>query len=1117
VTVRVTSLDSNVVFVSPNVSTAGTGSFETAILPNATSIPLVISSVAGIVDSTITVRIEAPGFVTTNFSVNVWQPVFQLTGLNATATTLALDDPFYVTIGTPQTPTGTSIWNGDAVRRGGGPLTVTVVNDGTGIGTLTTSALTADSITLTIAEGAGNTPTSVAAGGLAFRPLGAGVASLRSSIAGFRPLAGATGAVTLSQPTITLATDYLGSGLQRTRTVSTPGSPAPAGGTTITITADSLGLVQFAPNASTAGSDTLLVVIPQGATSASFVVQAADGVVADTVLVRATSPGYTPAVAEQRVWAAVYQLTGLSATGTPFTVDDPFYVSVGTPQNPTGASIWSSDARRAGAAPFQFSVVNGTPATATFAITAGTADSIMLPLGPGVVNTPTTVAAGGVAMRYLAAGTTTVRATIPGPGIRALAAATVNVTVNSTALSIGTDYIGSGLQRARSVSLSAPAPAGGVPVTITADTLGVVQFAPNATSLGVDTLVVTIPQGATSASFFVQGVEGIVADTVTLTATSPGFASGSGQQRVWASVVDFTGLPSTLTTLAPDDPFQVQVGTPQSPTGTTIWSADNIRFGAPPLVATIVSGTSTVGQLVTTARIGDTVTVQVPAGVRLSPATVAAGGAAFQTLTTGTTVVSAAIPGFRSVGGALGVTVNVTAPALALATPASVGSGLQTSASGSVNAAQHGGINVVIRSSNPALVRVAPSAGVTATDSIVIPLANGTASFSYYIAAEDEVTGQASISATAVGFTDATATATVVAPAIQLTGLAATRAAFAVDDPFQVQIGIPLANLTSLSVAQARRAGAPPLLVTFSSSNAAVGTLVTSGLVSDTVVVPILAGSSVSPATVAAGGVAFRGLTPGTTTIRITQPVVASTTTTGVSTTTVTTPVITLSAAPTVGAGLQLSASGTLSAPQHGGVNVVVRSADPTRVRVARLATDVATDSIVIPVANGVTAFTYIVAGIEGTTGTASITANVPAFTGATQTATVVEPRVDISGLVISRAALGADDAFQVRIGIPVATNATLSATQPLRAGAAPLVVTINSATPTVGTLVTTALTAGSVTVQIAAGQSASPTTVALGGVAFRYLSAGTSLVTLSAGTIPPTTTSGTATVTVTP
>lgn len=1117
VTVRVTSLDSSIVLVSPNVANAGTGSYETSVIAGATAIPLVISSVAGRTGDTVSVRLEAPGFTTTVFNVYVWQPVFQIVGLNAAVSTLAVDDPFYVAIGTPVNPTGTAIGTADDVRRGGGALSVTIVNDSARIGTLVATAGPADSITLTIAEGVSNTPTSVAAGGIAFRASTAGIASIRSSIVGMRPLAAAVGSVTVSQPAITLAADYVGSGLQRARTVSTAGSPAPAGGTSITLAADSPGVVRFAPNATTVGTDTLVVVIPEGATSANFVVQAEDGIVADTVLVTASSPGFVSATAEQRVWSAVYQISGLNATGTPFTADDPFYVSVGTPSSPAGTSIWISDDRRAGAPPFGFSIVSGTPSVATIATTAGTADSIVLPIGPGLSNSPTNVAAGGAAMRYVANGVTTVRATIAGAGLRALAAATVNVTVNSTAIGLAADYVGSGLQRSRSVTLSAPAPAGGVPVTISADRLGVVQFAPNATTVGADTIVVTIAAGATSASFFVQGVEGILADTVTLTGTSPGFASGSGEQRVWQGVVEMSGLPTTLNTLAPDDPFQVTLGTPSSPAGTSIWVADNIRFGAPPLVATVVSGTSTVGQLTTTARTGDTVTVQLPAGLRVSPTTVALGGVAFQSLTTGTTVVSASIPGFRSVGAAVGQTVTITAPAVSLGTPQTLGSGLQVSTNGSVNAAQHGGINVVVRTSNPSLFRVAPSAGVVATDSIIIALPNGTTAFSFIVAAEDTVTGQASVSASAVGFTDASATVTVVAPAVQLSGLNATLPALSNDDPFQLQIGVPVANLSTLSVAQARRAGAAPLVFTVSSSTPAAGTLVTSALTSDTVTVAIAAGASASPSTVALGGVAFRYLVPGSTTVRIAHPFVTPTITSSVSTVTVTTPSLTMAAIPVVGAGLQVSASGTLNGPQHGGISIVVRSADPTRALVALNASAVASDSIVITLANGVSTFSYVVAGVEGSTGTASIAASASRFTGTQQTATVVAPRLDISGLVTSRAALGADDPFQVRIGIPNAGNTALSATQAVRAGAAPLVVTIASGTPAVGTLVTTALTASAVTVQIPAGGFASPTTVALGGAAFRYLSAGTSIVTASAGAIVATTTSGTVTVTVSP
>lgn len=1117
VTVRVTSLDSSLVRVSPSATIAGTGSFQTVILPNANAVPLVISGIAGRIADTVAVRLEAPGFTTTIFSVYVWQPVFQLSGLNATATTLAADDAFQVSIGTPISPSGTAIWNSDDVRRGGGPITVSLVNDSPGIGTLVRQAGVADSITVTIAEGISNSPTSVAAGGSAFRVQSAGVASIRSVVTGFRPLAAAVNTVTVSQPTITFAADNVGSGLQRSRTVSTPGSPAPVGGTSITIAPARVGVVQFAPNATSAGVDTLVVVIPAGATSATFHVQAADGIFADTVLVTASSAGFTSAVAEQRVWRAVYQLTGLNATGTPLTVDDAFYVSLGTPSSPTATSIFNADDRRTGAAPLVFSIVSGSPAVGTLVTTPRTADSITVQIVPGLSVSPTTVATGGVAMRYLAAGATVVRASIPDVGLRALAAATATVTVNTTSVTIATDFVGSGLQRSRTVSLSAPAPAGGAPVTISADRLGVVRFAPNATSLGVDTIVVTIPQGSTAASFFVQGVEGIVADTVALTATSPGYSSGSAEQRVWRAVVDLSGLPTALNTLAPDDPFQVIVGTPLTPASTSIWSADNVRFGAAPLVATIVSNTSTVGQLTTTARTGDTVTVQIPAGVRVSPTTVAAGGAAFQALTTGSTIVSAAIPNFRAVGGATGQTVTITAPALSLSAPTTVGSGLQVSTSGSVNAAQHGGINVVIRSSNPALVRVAPSAGVTATDSIVIPVANGVTSFTYFVAAEDQVTGQASITARAVGFTDGVATATVATPMIQLTGVIASRPAFSVDDPFQVQIGVPVANLTILSVAQARRAGAAPLVVTVTSSTASVGTLVTTGLTASSVMVAIAAGASISPAAVATGGVALRALTPGTTTVSVTHTVVASTTSSGSATVTITVPAITLNAIPVVGAGLQVSASGSVNAPQHGGISVVVRSANPVVARVARTAGEVAGDSVIIPLADGVTSFTYVVAGVEDVVGTPSVTATTSGFTSATQIATVVAPMLDISGLVTSRAAGGTDDPFQVRIGIPNGLGSALAATQSIRAGAAPITVTVASLTPAVGTLVTTGLTAGTVTLQIPAAASASATTVATGGVAFRYVLAGTSVVQVSHPSIARATSAGSVTVTVTP
>jgi hypothetical protein len=482
-------------------------------------------------------------------------------------------------------------------------------------------------------------------------------------------------------------------------------------------------------------------------------------------------------------------------------------------------------------------------------------------------------------------------------------------------------------------------------------------------------------------------------------------------------------------------------------------------------------------------------------------------------------VVSATIPQFRSAGNALGQTVTIAAPAITLSAITSIGAGLQVNASGTLSASQHGGVSVVVKSSNPALVKVAPSALVAATDSIIIPLANGASSFSYIVAAEDTTTGAASISASAGGFTDAVTTATVVVPMIQLGSVLTTQAAFAVDDPFTVQVGVPLANGSALSTAQARRAGAAPLVTTLTASNPTVAALATSTLLDDTLTVTIAPGSATSPTSVAAGGVAVRALSPGSSTIRVTHPYIASTTTSSQVTVTVTQPTVNLNTPPNVGAGLQIGASGSLNSGQHGGISVVVRSANPAVLRVARLATDIAADSIVIPLANGVTSFSYFIAGVEGATGPVTIDATAPNYTAGQTTGTVVTPRLDVSGLVASRVSGGTDDPFTVSVGIPNAGNTALATLQNVRAGSNGLNLTLTSSNPAVGVFVSTPLTAGTVTVTIAAGVASTPSTVATGGAAFRYLTAGTTTVTPSgpAGIIAVTGAAGAPVVTVTP
>jgi hypothetical protein len=889
-TVRATSLDSSVVLLAPDAATVGSGTLDLAVGAGFTSFSATFQALEGRTGDTVSVVFEAPGFRPDTIAVRVWQPVLELAGVNTTGNTLSADDAFYAQVGTPNDVTGTAISSYDAVRAGGVPVVVSFVSDSTAVATLATSGLTADSLVLTIPAGTYYTPTTVAGGGVAVRYLGAGAGSVRASAPAYRALGGAVRGFTVSQPSITISGTHIGAGSQRALSLSTPGAPAPAGGSEIVLRPSRPGVVRLAPDAATVGSeDSLVVVIPAGATSAAFHVQGVEGIVADSVQVQATADGYTAGSAQYRVWQPIYEIAGLNTSATSLTADDAFYVQVATPSSSTSGAF-SYDARSPGSGPLTVTVISDSSTVGTLVNAAGAvADTMTLSIPEGTYYTPTTVASGGVALRYLGDGVGTVQAVIG--GLRALPTAVRSVTVTSPSVTVGgTTYLGSGLQRGRSVSLSAPAPADSARITLSADRPGVVLLSASSATVGADTVVLTIPPGGTSSTIYVQALDGIAEDSVTITATAPGFTSGAGIQRVFRAVFELSGLNTSPNTLSIDDPFQLYVGSPSSANGTSIAAFDERRPGAAPFVATVATSTATVGQLVTTARTGDTVTVQIPAGQYASPAQVADGGVAFDPLTTGSAVVSATIPDVRPLASAAGTTVTVSEPTITLANISSVGAGLQSSASGSVDAAQHLGITMVIRSSNPDIARVARFAGDTATESIEIPMANGVTNFSYYVVGMEGTTGQVAITASASGFADGSTVATVVAPRFEISGILSPRVAGSADDVFHAYVGVANATGSAIASYQPVRAGSPGLVFTFTSSDPAVGTLVTSTDTAATVQATIPPGSYFTPSTVATGGVAFRYLLAGTTTVTATTPTLQPTTAGGNQTVTVTAP-----------------------------------------------------------------------------------------------------------------------------------------------------------------------------------------------------------------------------------
>jgi hypothetical protein len=873
-TVRVTSLDSTKVLVSGATNTVGRGSVDVPVTVGVASLTFVAQATEGWTADSVRVTLSAPGFTPDTLIVAITLPVFELTAVATPVTTASPDDPFHVTIGSPATPTGNTITLVDEVRAGGPGFTARIVNDSPTTGRFVQTSGLTDTAVVTIAPLLTTSPTTVAGGGVAFRPTAPGIAVLRGIIGGARAIPTSIRNVTVTQPTFNaLTATTVGAGLQRAATLGlTAATPDTL---VVTLRFDRLGVAKISPDAATIGGDSLVVTLLPGASSRSIVISGVEGVLADSVTLTASAPGYASRTALIRVFQAVFTLTSAPTTATPLAADDPLWVSVGTPSSPTATVITTADARRAGGTPFAATIVSENTAVAQMAQTSGVVDTARVAIAPGATTSPTTVASGGAAVRFVAPGTAVVRAAIP--GLRALATAAATVTVVQPSVSALTAVIvGSGLQAPGTVTMSNAIPDSAIRVTLRPDRLGVILLAPNTTTVGSDSLVVTIPANATSASFVVQALDGIVADSVTLTASAPGYTSRTANTRVFRPLLGISGLAGTGTTFSLDDPFLVQVYTPTNATANTIFSFDEVRAGGTPIVATVSSSAPSVGRLVTSATSAGSVTVTIPVGSNTSASTVATGGVAFQPLTTGSTVITATAPNTRPIPTAstnpATVTVSIAAPDITL--PATtVGAGLQQAVTGTLTASTHGGTTVILRSTNPAILKLARVATDTAVDSLVIPVANGVASFSYLVVGMEGQTGVPSVQARAVGFTDGSAAVTVVAPALQLSGVLTTQTAGGTDDPFVVVAGVPNSLFTALQTVQAVRAGAAGVTVTVTSSSPTAGLLVRNGVPSASATVRI-AGAATQTANGGVDGIFFRptSATGSPTTVSATAP-----------------------------------------------------------------------------------------------------------------------------------------------------------------------------------------------------------------------------------------------------
>jgi hypothetical protein len=877
--------------------------------------------------------------------------------------------------------------------------------------------------------------------------------------------------------TITLGARTVGAGLQENSSGAL--NAAGHGGVTLTLTSSDPTAVLVSPGPSTPGTPSIDIPMAAGTNGFNFYVQGVEGATPGSAAVTATATGFNQGAATMTLVQPAVALSGPAASMTTLSLDDAFYAFVGTP---SGSSVNAQNVR-AGGPDVSVTFTLRAPAVGQLTDGATPGTTVTATIVPGVYYTPTSVAAGGVAYDPIGVGTDTISASAT--GYVSTPTATRGVTVTAPTITVGARTVGAGLQENSSGALNATGH-GRVTLTLTSSDPSTVLVSPNASTPGTVSIDIPMGVGTSGFSFYVQGVEGASPGTGTVTATAPGFNQGAATMTLVQPAIALSGPAASMTTLSPDDAFYAFVGTPS---GNSV-SAQNVRAGGSNVSVTFNLRTPAVGQLTDGVNPGNTVTATIVPGLYYTPTSVAAGGVAYDPIVAGTDTISASATGYINTPAATRG-VMVAAPTITLGAR-TVGAGLQENSSGALNATGHGGVIVTLTSSDPSTVLVSPNQTTAGTPSINIPMGAGTNGFTFYIqGVEGAASGTATVTATATGFNQGAATMTLLQPAIALSGPAATTTTLSIDDAFYGFVGIPSGSSVN---AQNVRAGGPDVVVTFTTDNAGVGLLKTSSTSASVVTATIVPGVYYTPTSVAAGGVAHDPLGVGVATITArAEGFTPSAAATG--TVTVSAPTITLGAR-TVGAGLQENSSGALNATGHPGVTLTLTSSDPSTVLVSPNATTPGAASIDIPMGVGTNGFSFYVQGIEGATGTATITATANGFLNGTASMTTVQPAIALSGVPTSTTAGAANAAFYAFVG--TRSGSTVNA-QNVRAGSPGVTVTATSSNTAAGTLVTQTQSGGSVTAVIVPGLYYTPTTFATGGFAFDPVAQGQTTVSTSA------------------
>ena len=505
---------------------------------------------------------------------------------------------------------------------------------------------------------------------------------------------------TVAGPALQLADVAIGRDLQSSFNVNLQ-EPAPVGGLDITLTSGDAAKMVISADATLGGAVSGTVHVPQGSQSATFYVQALVG--SGTASLTATAPAFSQGVAN-----ATFQPSGFVIGQLNWCLHcfgPSFNTTTGSPN--TALDVVAA---RLTPGTHAYEVAQPVRGGITVNVTVQSTDSSGTNVGtmtPPSVSFTGNVAVASTAFDPQNAGTAVIEPVPPAGFVSPSTFRNLTANVAAPGITLNVNTVGKDLQTTASGSLAAPAPAGGLSVTITSSDANRLTLGLTPTDPGSLSVTFEVAEGSSSLpAFYLQGRDG--SGSVDITANATGYTPGTASVPLASSgfVMLSPGTNFTTTTLAAPTTLGVYSAV-LSPTLTYL-TTQPVRPGAS--VAVTVTAVDSTGTGVGTIT-GSPVTFNGNEGVHQ---------VFYDPASPGSSIITVVPPaGFSTPSNYRVFTVTVNAPSMFVG-DAFLGKDLQTAMSGSLGDTSPADVTFTITSTNPARVLVSALPNTAGATSIMV-------------------------------------------------------------------------------------------------------------------------------------------------------------------------------------------------------------------------------------------------------------------------------------------------------------------------------------------------------------------------------------------------------------